>query len=473
MLKILNNLFQALKTDNLIFCNWKGNGRIEKSLSGEGDLDLFVPLNLKTKFEEIAKNEGFKKVNSYQADHPFLEHYYGFDKESSKFAHLHVYFKIVTGEHISKNYTLPLENYLINNIDHSTILPELNSNAKINIFLVRYYLKIGSLFGLLQYFKEIRKYKDEFLLLDFSQKTSSILELGFSEEIVDEMKITFMSSSFLKRFFLALNIKSQLKKFRRRSFFSHQFYNFQMLNLRLINKLFLKKNKLLNQGFVCAICGLDGSGKSSLVSALDHLFSKNISVKVFHLGKPSSSLMSFAFNPFFKIYSALRRGASKNFNNKIIINSKNVSFIFIFRSLLLAYDRKIETSKAKYYSKKGYLVICDRYPGLEEGKMDSPRIPLNNKRGSFYQFCYKYEKNLYESMQPADVIFKLEVPLEVSLERNNKRNKIGKETEEELINRFSVNSDALFLSKKSYFIDATSPFKHVLLRISESIWNFN
>ena len=48
--------------------------------------------------------------------------------------------------------------------------------------------------------------------------------------------------------------------------------------------------------------------------------------------------------------------------------------MYVIRSVMLAYDRKVETIRAHKYSKNGYIVICDRYPGLAEGKMDSPRI---------------------------------------------------------------------------------------------------
>ena len=126
---------------------------------------------------------------------------------------------------------------------------------------------------------------------------------------------------------------------------------------------------------------------------------------------------------------------------------------------MLAYDRKVETIRAHKYSKNGYIVICDRYPGLAEGKMDSPRIPLNVSRGPFYQFCYKLEQKLYRSISPANIIFQLSVPLEVAIERNNNREKIGKETENELRERFSINSDAVFLGEDYNFIDAIVSFK--------------
>ena len=96
------------------------------------------------------------------------------------------------------------------------------------------------------------------------------------------------------------------------------------------------------------------------------------------------------------------------------MSSKNISLIYALRSVLLAYDRKIQSKQAFDYSRKGYLVICDRYPGLENGKMDSPRIPANQSRGALYQYCYNLEQKLYRSIQHAKFIFQLSVPLAVS-----------------------------------------------------------
>ena len=150
MIRIFQDFFSALRTEEIIFCNWKGQHQVNENLEGVGDLDIFTPLVSKERFEEIATKVGFKRVLSYQAEHPFIEHFYGFDAETLKFVHLHVYFKLVTGEHISKNYILPLEDYLTRNLDSNLLLPSLKENAKLNIFLIRYFLKIGSLFGLLQ-----------------------------------------------------------------------------------------------------------------------------------------------------------------------------------------------------------------------------------------------------------------------------------------------------------------------------------
>ena len=65
----------------------------------------------------------------------------------------------------------------------------------------------------------------------------------------------------------------------------------------------------------------------------------------------------------------------------------------------------------------------------------------------------------------------LGVPLNTSIERNNNRFKFGKETEEELRQRFALNENARFLADEYNFIDATLPFREVTTQVSQSIWN--
>ena len=82
MIEVLKALFTNLHSEVIPFCNWKGYGALEKNLMGEGDLDLFIPIEYKGKFEKVTEHCNFKKLSSYQASYPFIEHYYGFDPKT-------------------------------------------------------------------------------------------------------------------------------------------------------------------------------------------------------------------------------------------------------------------------------------------------------------------------------------------------------------------------------------------------------
>ena len=471
MLNIFQNLFESLQINEIQFCNWKGHYAVERHLNGEGDLDLFIPLTFKDNFEKIIKEVGFRRVKSYQADHSFIEHYYGFDSDSSKFAHIHVYFKIVTGEHISKNYILPLETFLLDNQDGSQPLKLINDKGKRSIFLIRYFLKIGSVYGVVQYLREKYKYSLEWKSFGQIRCYEDIPQLNLSSEELNHFENVYESSNLLSAILTSINLKKKLKKYRRRTYLELLIFNLKNFIRRLINKFFLKKKKLIYPGQVIGVCGLDGSGKSSVVKALGQNFSEHFSVKIFHLGRPRSNKLTLFINPLILIYSLTKRLKKRN-KKKVSSKNQNISIVYAIRSVLLAYDRKVESQKAHKFSKKGYLVICDRYPGLSPGKMDSPRIHEDQKRSSFYKFCHRLEKSLYMSIKPADTIFHLSVPLVEAIKRNNKREKFGKETEDELRERYNINSGVKFLSDDYNSIDATVSFEEVLLVVKILIWNF-
>ena len=126
---------------------------------------------------------------------------------------LHVYFKIITGEHVSKNYDLPLERYLTNNIETSSELPTLNSSAQRSIFLIRYFLKIGSVYGLMQYFRELEKYSKEWNYIAHDFNYESIPELEISVEEFKKLNQVYESSPFIKKFYLSIKFKRKLKIF--------------------------------------------------------------------------------------------------------------------------------------------------------------------------------------------------------------------------------------------------------------------
>ena len=472
MLEIYSNLFYALKAENITFCNWKSIHATYQHLNGEGDLDLYVPINFREQFEEVSQIHGFRRVNSYQSSHSFIEHYFGFDEQSCKFAHIHLYFKFITGEHASKNYDLPIENFILNNIDSSQPLPTLTNAGMRSIFLLRYFLKIGSLYGIFQYLRELKKYSLKWNFFDHHFKNfESIPEINIASQDFDQMKYYYEESNFLLRFLHSLKIKRLLKKHRRRFFLEHLFFNINNLILRLWNRFFLKKKKIFSPGIIVAICGLDGSGKSSLVSALEKNMTRNFCTKVFHLGRPSSTAVTFIFNFFISPLIFLKKFKKPYKQNHFPRDKIQMSLISAIRSVILAYDRKAQSDKALYYKNNGYFVICDRYPGIEIGKMDSPRIPLNNHKGFLYKSCYKLEQRIYRSIQPASLIFHLSVPLEIAIKRNQLRNKFGKETEEELRTRYLINSKARFLGKNYVDVDASIPFEKVLQLVTKLTWN--
>ena len=57
------------------------------------------------------------------------------------------------------------------------------------------------------------------------------------------------------------------------------------------------------------------------------------------------------------------------------------------------------------------------------------------------------------------------------MDRNEKREKVDKESEDEIRHRYLINSDATFKSLHSKNIDATNSIKSVFLKVQSLIWD--
>src|SRR5687767_444686 len=107
---LIARLCEALHEQQVTYCQWKSNWRLDRWLRGEGDLDLLVARADAEAFTGILSRLGFKKaVATPDREVPGILNYYGFDAEAERFVHLHVHFQLVIGHDLTKNYHLPIE----------------------------------------------------------------------------------------------------------------------------------------------------------------------------------------------------------------------------------------------------------------------------------------------------------------------------------------------------------------------------
>src|SRR5438552_18305463 len=100
--------------------------------------------------------------------------------------------------------------------------------------------------------------------------------------------------------------------------------------------------------------------------------------------------------------------------------------VYALRALMVAYDRKKLLTRAHRRAANGTLVRSDRYPtrqpGVPEGAMlhflrDDPR-PL-------YRWLARAEERTYRAIPQPDLVLRLDVPLELAVQRNLTRIKPG------------------------------------------------
>jgi hypothetical protein len=119
LLEILNDLHRQ----GISYCYWKGSRRVHLVLAGKGDLDLLVGRRDQHRIEALLLQRGLKLFPSVSGrDHPAVVSFLGFDEASGTLVHLHLHFRLVTGERLLKNYRIPWEDQLL---AHATRHPSL------------------------------------------------------------------------------------------------------------------------------------------------------------------------------------------------------------------------------------------------------------------------------------------------------------------------------------------------------------
>ena len=457
-------LLSMLDKNFIPYVSWKNNHEIAKSLIGDSDLDIYIPLKYKKAFINLVfKNFWIIAVNP-TVNFPHIEHFY-LIKDNEKTYHLHVYFKVITGESWIKEYDLPIEQYLIDNrCKHDKYkIYVLNNKAQAYLFALRHIIKSGSISSRIIYLKDIESYKVEWISCNY--KVSSLI--GHGPILLDSaIKNSGLLNSFqLSGFINSIMFRNKICAFLRIKYYLLPLYRVLSFGRRCINKLFLNRKKVLKpKGIVIAISGIDGSGKSSMVSEITTSLSNFLTVRRVSLGKPQGNLIEL-----------FRKIVSKN-SERIIITSTKKYFhkTTIFKSiqlLILAILRFFESYKAKYYTKKGYIVMSDRWPTREFGKMDGPKIFVKDKSNILVKLLSKLEKIIYKLIPAADICYFLEVPVDVAIKRNDLRVKNDKETVKEIRERHSKNNKIRPIAKKFIKFDNDGLFKEKKKELLLSIRN--
>ena len=431
---------------------WKNRNRIEESLGGGFNIDVLVSEEQKTSFESILHRFGFFEAFSNHKRFPGVTHFLRLT--GGEPLHIHVYYRLVTGESPLKEYDLPLVDFVLEQTlpDQTYGVSVVNDQAAAYLFVLRHYLKSGSLVGRRSYRRKVLKEKEDFGVNDdmlmsakFASDPLGIVPLIKKEEIV---------GGGIPSHAAALRMKWYLRSYQRRSslYFAFKRNVPVILNKLGIGQSIKQKKKLLQPtGAVIAITGSEATGKSTMVAKFVNNLAAQFVVVYAHVGKPP-----VYFTAFLSALIRIVKGLKKN-NNSISKEKycsdpekphKNLNdtrlttrVMNIVKSLELALSRLILTNRLANKASRGSLVITDRWPSMNSGKMDGARINPND--GLIERLASCSEMWMYNKMPSADLAIILSVPLEVALERNAQRDKVGKETSDQVIARHSNNRHTL------------------------------
>jgi len=439
---------------------WKNIHEIGQALSGRRDLDVYINCYDFIKFDKIAKQDLWVKLKNPVADYPNTHHYYKYSNDS--FYHIHLYTKVITGESWLKEFIFDINDlFFKNKILHKKYkIWILNDPARSSIFLMRHLLKNASLTSRLTYKLEYRSYLNEWSSIR-KKKINSDFQKFFNFSKID---LKFLQSKHLEIPSPFTSLIFRFKNYSKLRFFFLLLPFLRIFNFlnRLLNKVFYKNKKIFcKKGFVVSICGVDGSGKSTLVRGISNKFSEIITVRKMNLGNPFPYLLNIYF------FFIKTKRATKN---EVANFGMNNTLFFHIKAIVLVLLRIIKSLEARRYKANGFLVISDRWPSQIEG-MYGPKN--TNLKTNFLVIFTEIEKYLYKKIFYSDLSIFLKVSLDNLLYRNRQRNKANKENDNEIILRYRENySRYISISTKTiYFENNSNNYRAQLDKIMRLLWS--
>ncbi len=489
MLTRVRNLIDELNSSGVRYCHWKSNVSLGKALSGLTDIDLLVHREDADLFRGILSRLCFRPAaNEKGMWFPSMEHYYGLDGENGILVHVHAYFRVITGESLTKNYRLPLEDMLLQNTRTEDSVPVPLKCAELVVFTLRMMLKHTSLVEVALLSRDWEGMKQEIEWLCDDESGGSAADLvrlwlpSLDGILFSECIEALRSPAALsRRIVLGLRLRRQLRVYARQSKVQRVTKGLVRFALMGLGRLTGRRKRLIpvSGGAVIAFVAPEATGKSTLLGEVECWLGEHFAVDRIHAGKPRSTMVSVipnllvpALRTLFPHERSSHVEAQHMPENQAVRPQTVYPLLFAFRSVLLAYDRRALLKRAFSRAANGSIVLCDRYPSSRPGAVDSAQLSVAAVPRDKYpvrNLLSKIEQRLYREIPPPDCVLSLNVPVEVAILRNRNRGK--KEPEDYVRRRHAMSSDAGFESAIFHRINTDQPLDRTVLEVKRAVWN--
>ncbi|HEU5263508.1 MAG TPA: hypothetical protein VFU34_02650, partial [Gaiellaceae bacterium] len=140
-LELIRSVASYLEEAGVRYCHWKSNAAIDRSATGDNDLDLLVHRADVRSFTEVLSRLGFVRASKPGAAIPGIESFYGHDGATGRLVHVHAHYRLVLGDDRTKNYRLPIEDAYLDSRTRSGLLPLPSAEFEYVVFVIRMTLK--------------------------------------------------------------------------------------------------------------------------------------------------------------------------------------------------------------------------------------------------------------------------------------------------------------------------------------------
>jgi len=468
------------------YCYWKSSRRVVSVLNGEGDIDLLIEKHHQHRAEAVLLQQGFKRFPSVGwREHPAISSFLGFDEANGRLIHFHLHFCLIIGERILKNYRIPWERKLLDSaVAHPTLpIRILDPASEAILLVVRACLELRRLdpITLRTWQAAIKKFALDREELAVRVDRRTLCERAC--ELMDEEAAEMVADAIYGR--QKLETYRRLRRTIRAYFAPYRTYNGWEARLRSAARVLLWTAGTLNKrllhlprpwsrrvpggGCVVALIGVDGSGKTTVGTAIRAWLTAEIDVIPIYLGTGNGrpSLLLWPFKLMVPLIACTLGTKPKGASHGKISNRPPrpiYSMLLTVWAMVVAWEKRSKLLAARRGSDRGMVILTDRYPqneiiGFNDG-------PLLARLIAVPLWLRRHEAAVYALARrlPPDLVIKLMVSPETAARREPDMDPVV------IRERISELKRLAFPGARVVCVDAEQPLAEVIRVVKREVW---